>query len=85
MLDAERLASRREIGGTVTLKVAHERRIPYRITFTGDDGRHYELCGQKEWSGLSPIGSMTVLPASLYDDRGEEVGRATLRFDPRSD
>jgi hypothetical protein len=24
---------------------------------------------------------MTILPASLYDDSGEELARATLRFD----
>ena len=28
---------------------------------------------------------MTVLPASLYDAHGNEIGRATLRFDVRSD
>jgi hypothetical protein len=28
---------------------------------------------------------MTVLPASLYDEAGEELARATLRFDVRSD
>jgi hypothetical protein len=29
--------------------------------------------------------SLALLPASLYDDRGEEVARATMRFDVRAD
>ena len=28
---------------------------------------------------------MTLLPATLFDERGEELGRATLRFDLRAD
>jgi hypothetical protein len=51
----------------------------------GDDGQRYELNGQREWSALAPIDSMTILPASVFDDRGEEVARATLRFDMRAD
>jgi hypothetical protein len=80
-IDAERLASGRDIEGTLAFKLIDERRVPYRFAFRGDDGRRYELSGQKEWRGLAPIESMTVLPASLYDDSGEELARATLRFD----
>jgi hypothetical protein len=84
-IDAEKLASRRELEGTVTLKLIGERRIPYRFAFQGDDGRRYELGGQKEWSPLAPIDSVTLLVASLYDELGQEMGRATLRFDARSE
>jgi hypothetical protein len=82
-IDAEGLASGRVDG---TLRFAfHERRVPYRFAFRGDDGRRYELCGQKEWTGLAPVTSMTLLPATLLDERGEELARATLRFDLRAD
>jgi hypothetical protein len=84
-VDAEGLASRRPLEGTLAFRLLDERRLPYRFKFTGDDGRDYELSGQKEWSGLSPIESMTLLPASLYDADGGELARATLRFDLRSD
>jgi hypothetical protein len=84
-VDVEGLASSRSLDGTLVFKLLEERRLPYRFTFLGDDGRDYELSGQKEWSGLSPVGSMTLLPASLYDADGEEIARATLRFDLRSD
>lgn len=84
-IDAEHLAVGKKLEGTLALKLLHERRVAYRFTFQGDDGRSYELVGQEEWSGLSPIESLTLLPASLYDDRSEEIARATLRFDLRSD
>ena len=80
-LDAERLATRSDAEGTLVFKLIDERRLPYRLRFRGDDGRFYELSGQKEWLGVAPLESMTTLPASLYDDAGEEIARATLRFD----
>ena len=69
-LGAERLATRSDAEGTLAFKLLDERRLPYRLRFRGDDGRFYELSGQKEW---------------LYDDAGEEIARATLRFDLRAD
>jgi hypothetical protein len=83
-LDAERLATRADAEGTLGFRLLDERRLPYRLRFRGDDGRRYELSGQKEFLGLAPVASLTTLPASLYDDRGAEIGRATLRFDWRT-
>lgn len=84
-VEAEGLATRQELEGTLGFRLLDQRRLPYRFTFVGDDGKGYELSGQKEWSGLAPVESMTLLPASLYDADGEEIARATLRFDVRSD
>jgi hypothetical protein len=84
-IDAERFATARAIVGTVSSRLIEERRLPYRFTFSGDDGRRYELSGQKEWSGLAPVESLALLPAGIYDDRGEELARATLRFDVGAD
>jgi hypothetical protein len=84
-IDAEQLASAQKIEGTVHFKLLAERRIPYRCTFRGDDGKRYELFGDKEWNGLAPLESITLLAASLYDESGEEMARATLRFDLRAD
>jgi hypothetical protein len=84
-VDVEGLASARPLEGTLAFKLLDERRLPYRFAFEGDDGQRYELSGQKEISPLALLDSMTVLPASLYDARGEEIGRATLRFDARRD
>jgi hypothetical protein len=84
-IDAEGLAHRREVEGTLRFALIQERRLPYRFAFRGDDGCRYELSGQKEWTGLAPVSSMTLLPATLLDERGEELARATLRFDLRAD
>jgi hypothetical protein len=84
-VDVEGLATHADAGGTLVFKLATERRLPYRVRFRGDDGRSYELSGQKEWLPVSPIESVTTLPASLYDEDGQEIGRATLRFDLRVD
>jgi hypothetical protein len=84
-VDAEGLATRRALEGTLGFRLLDERRLPYRFRFEGDDGKSYELSGQKEWSGLAPVESMTLLPASLYGADGGELARATLRFDLRSD
>jgi hypothetical protein len=84
-IGAEGLARRGELEGTLRFALIEEQRVPYRFAFRGDDGRRYELSGQKEWTGLAPLVSMTLLPATLIDDRGTELARATLRFDLRTD
>ena len=84
-IDAERLASDKPLEGTLCLQPMGERRIAHRFAFSGDDGRRYELSGLEEWSKISPVESLTLLPASLYDDHGNEFARATLRFDLRAD
>jgi hypothetical protein len=84
-IDAEELATAADIDGAVSFRMLEEQRSTYRFGFRGDDGRAYEVCGQKEWNALSPLDALTVLPASLYDEHGKEVGRTTLRFDVRAD
>lgn len=69
--------------GSVTMRLFEERRIPYDLGFTGDDGRRFRLRGQRDFFVHDVVDSLTILPASLYDERGRETGRATLRFDPR--
>jgi len=55
------------------------------MTFHGDDNQRYELGGEKEWNGFAPLESITLLAASVYDPRGDEMARATLRFDLRAE
>ncbi len=84
-IEAERLARAQGLVGTIGVRLFDERRIAYHLSFCGDDGHRYDLSGLEEWSRISPIASLTLLPASIYDARGDEVARATLRFDVRSD
>jgi len=82
---AERLATRgRPLEGTLAMKLFDERRVPYDLAFQGDDGRTYRLRGQRDFF-VHDARSLTVLPASLYDDSGVEIGRAVMRFDARTE
>lgn len=70
--------------GSIGLRVANEQRIPYDLRFAGDDGRSYRLYGQRDLTLPKLTDALTVLPMSLCDDTGDEVGRAVLRVDARS-
>lgn len=85
VLDAEGFADKVPLHGTLALKLLDERRLPYEFTFRGNDGKDYRFRGQKDVKAIALTESMTVLPASLYDAAGQEIGRATLRFDVRQD
>lgn len=86
---AEKLAERSVGGvplfGTLTMKLFDEKRIPYDLSFEGDDHRTYRLRGQRDFFMHDAVDSLTILPASLYDDQGLEIGRAVLRFDPKTE
>ncbi len=88
-LYAEHLAEREPGGvplqGTLTMKLFDEKRIPYDLSFEGDDGHLYRLRGQRDFFMHAAVDSLTILPASLFDHAGLETGRATLRFDPKTD
>jgi hypothetical protein len=75
-----------EFEGTLGLgALVRERRLPYAFSFRADDGRTYRFDGAKEVSVLDLTRSMTTLPAYLFNDKGDEIGRAVLHFDLRSD
>jgi hypothetical protein len=86
---AENLAERSPGGvplhGTLTMKLFDEKRIPYDVAFEGDDGRTWRLRGQRDFFVHDAVDSLTMLPASLYDEAGAEAGRALLRFDPKTE
>lgn len=73
------------VSGHLTWKLFDEKRIPYDLTFEGDDGRVYRLRGQRDFFLHDAVDSLTILPASLYDEAGAELARATLRYDPRTE
>jgi len=73
------------VAGAVTMKLFDEKRVPYDLAFEGDDGRRYRLRGQRDFFVHDARESLKVLPASLYDERGEEIARAVLRFESEGD
>ena len=70
--------------GTLVWQLLDEKRVPYDLELEGDDGKHYRLRGQRDFYMHDAFDSLTILPASLYDEAGDEIGRAKLRFDPRT-
>jgi hypothetical protein len=75
----------RPLFGTIVWRLIDEKRVPYDLELQGDDGKHYRLRGQRDFFLHDAVASLTVLPASIYDESGAEIGRATLRFDPRTE
>jgi hypothetical protein len=84
-VDAEGFADHRYLRGTLGLDMFRTRTLPYAFRFTGNDGTIYSFVGKKTISAAEIAASMTVLPGSLLDEGGREVGRALLRFDLRND
>lgn len=78
-------ADEKPIHGTLGLKLLDEGRIPYDFRFNGNDGRSYRFQGCCELTPIALADSLTVLPASLYDEARHEIGRAVLRFDVRGE
>lgn len=81
----EGICKHANLDGTLGIKLVRESRLPYDFSFTGEDGKKYRLRGEKNFTPLGIVQSLTTLPASLYDADDIEIGRATLRFDLRSD
>lgn len=75
----------RPLFGTLVWRLIDEKRVPYDLELQGDDGKHYRLRGQRDFFLHDAVDSLTILPASIYDESGAEIGRATLRFDPRTE
>jgi hypothetical protein len=80
---AENGGSGRSVHGTILWKLLDEKRVPYALTFKGDDEKTYHLRGQRDFFAYDVIGSLTTMAASLYDDQDREIGRAVLDFEPR--
>ena len=71
--------------GTVGLAVVAQRRLPYDFSFVASNGKTYRFRGEKDFTVFDMAEPVTLLPMSLYDEARKEVGRATVRFDVRSD
>jgi hypothetical protein len=80
---AENGGAGREVQGTIAWKLLDENRVPYALTFSGDDGKTYHLRGQRDFFVHNAVLSLTTMKASLYDADEQEFGRALLHFEPR--
>ncbi len=84
-IEMEGLASHRAARGTMLMDPILGRTVGYELSFMDDDGKRYRLSGRKSVQFLKFLQTMTYLPAEIFDEKGERVGEAVLRFDVRSD
>jgi len=80
---AENGGAGQSIKGNLAWKLLDQNRVPYALSFVGDDGRAYHLRGQRDFFLYNAIGSLTQMFASLYNEEEQEIGRAVLSFEPR--
>jgi hypothetical protein len=71
--------------GTITIRPLGARLIRYELTFTGDDGKRYELVGQKDIDWRRPLATFTTLPAEILDEDHRRVATCLTRFDVGKD
>ena len=74
-----------KLEGTLAFRLHDQRRLIYEFRFEANDKHPYRFRGQKDFTPLGIIESFTTLSGSLYDEGRSEIGRATLRFDLRSE
>ncbi|MBX3228287.1 MAG: hypothetical protein KIT84_26305 [Labilithrix sp.] len=80
---AENGGAGRAVTGEIRWHLLDENRVPYALTFEGDDGDTYHLRGQRDFFVYNAIGSLTTMTASLYDASEREIGRAVVDFEPK--
>ncbi|MGN6108248.1 MAG: hypothetical protein ACTHU0_24285 [Kofleriaceae bacterium] len=71
--------------GVITIRPLGQRIIRYELSFVGDDGKPYELVGQKDIRWRSPVKTFTYLPAEILDEDHRRVATCETSFDLRND
>ena len=85
IISAPPRATSADVEGTIVIRPLGQRIIRYELAFVADDGKRYEMVGQKDISWLSPIESFTTLPAEILDEDHRRVATCLTRFDYRND
>src|SRR5678816_1734612 len=71
--------------GTIVIRPIGQRIIRYELSFLGDDGKRYEMVGQKDIRWRRAIETFTTLPAEILDEDHRRVATCVTRFDYRND
>ena len=83
IVHAPPIAASAEAEGTITIRPVGQKIIRYELAFTGDDGRRYEVVGQKDISYRRLLASFTTLPLEILDEEHRRVATCLTRFDLR--
>lgn len=74
-----------DVEGVITIRPIGQRIIRYELAFVGNDGKRYEILGQKAIRWLSPLKTFTYLPAEILDEEHRRVGTCETTFDLKND
>jgi hypothetical protein len=69
------------VSGVITIRPIGRRIIRYELAFVGEDGRGYEMIGQKDIKWTAPLRTFTELPAEIRDESGRTVASCQTTFD----
>jgi len=83
VVHAPPVADAADAEGTITIRPVGQRIIRYELTFTGDDGKRYEVIGQKDISYRRLLATFTTLPLEILDEEHRRVATCLTRFDLR--
>ena len=75
-----------DVEGTITIRPLGQRIIRYELSFLADDGKRYEMVGQKDISlahGRSR--PLRRCPPEILDEDHRRVATCLTRFDYRND
>jgi len=84
-LHAPPIAQGVDVEGIITIRPVGQRIIRYELAFVGDDGKHYELVGQKDIRWRSPLKTFTHLPAEILDEEHRRIATCEIDFDVKKD
>ena len=85
VVHAPPLAQTAEAEGTITIRPVGQRIIRYELSFTGDDGKPYQLVGQKDIRWWAPMRTFTYLPAEILDQQHRRIGTCRTTFNVKRD
>jgi hypothetical protein len=71
--------------GVITIRPIGQRFIRYELRFTGDDGKPYELIGQKDIRLSAPGWGFVHLPAEIFDGQHRRIATCHAAFDVKRD
>ncbi len=83
VVHAPPIASAADAEGTITIRPLGQRIIRYELMFTGDDGKRYEVVGQKDIKYRRLLETWTTLPLEILDEEHRRVATCLTRFDLR--
>jgi|ERR1041385_5842522 hypothetical protein len=85
VVHAPPIADSADADGTITIRPLGQRIIRYELSFLGDDGKRYEMVGQKDIRWRRAIETFTTLPAEIIDEDHRRIATCLTRFDYRHD